>query len=300
MAFPQTPLPIAVDLSLDGTTWTDVTTDVRAEQRVQITRGRSNWAQSVDPGRCTFTLDNSTGKYSPRNPAGPYYGQIGRNTPVRVSVLTGSVALDLPGAAGDAATTPDVAALDITGDIDIRIDATLPNWVPAEYPSSGQSDYDRTELIAKRAAGQISWGLHTRAGRPYFEWSTNGLVVGSAWSAYGPPLGPSGRIALRVTLDVDNGAGGCTINFYTAPTMAGPWTLLDSGTGSGTTSIFNGTAPLKIGDCTESTLWEPALGRVHKAEVRNGIDGALVASPDFTAQTSGTTSSWTARAAPGP
>ncbi len=290
MAFPQTPLPIRVDISLDNTTWTNITADVRAEQQVRITRGRANWASATEPSRCSFTLSNSTGTYSPRNPSGTYYGQIGRNTPVRVSVNTGSVALDLPGDTGDYASTPDAAALDITGDIDIRIDATLPNWILPDYPSAGQTSSAITELIAKRATGQVSWGLYIYQGRPYFEWTTDGSTVNTVHSSYDLPLTTSGRIALRYTMDVNNGAGGFDIAFYTSDTINGSWTLLDSGTGAGTTSIYSGTAALKIGDCDESTTRYPAIGRVHAAQVYSGIAGTLVANPDFTAQTSGATS----------
>ncbi|MGW5429947.1 carbohydrate binding domain-containing protein [Streptomyces sp. NPDC004059] len=290
MAFPQTPLPLQVDVSLDGATWTDITSDVRAEQQVQITRGRSDWGQQVDYGRCSLTLGNADGRYSPRNPSGPYYGQIGRNTPLRVSVNTGSVALDLPGGAGDYASTPDVAALDITGDIDIRIDATLTNWIQADYPSQGQTDYTYTELIAKQDDLGQSWALYMKAGRPYFEWVNSGGGFSNVWGT-DVPLTTSGRIALRVTLDVDNGSGGCTVTIYTAPTIAGPWTALDVANGASTTSIKATTASLKIGDATTNTAgYEPGLGRVHAAQVYSGIGGTLVASPDFTAQTSGTTS----------
>src|SRR5690606_28899168 len=104
------PLPIQVEITLDGgATWTDITSDVRAEQQIRIDRGRSAWASGAEAGRCQFTLDNRTGNYSPRNPSGAYYGRLGRNTPVRVSVLTGSVALDLPGGDGDYASTPDAS-----------------------------------------------------------------------------------------------------------------------------------------------------------------------------------------------
>lgn len=133
MAFPETILPIQVDISLDGSTWTDITSDVRKEQQIRITRGRSDWGQQVDAGRCSFALSNTDGKYSPRNPESPYYGQIGRNTPVRVSVESGAVAAFVPGGLGDFISTPDTAVLDITGDLDVRLDGTLANWVLADY-----------------------------------------------------------------------------------------------------------------------------------------------------------------------
>lgn len=290
MAFPETPLPISVEISLDNVTWTDITSDVRSADQIQITRGRSDWAQQAEPGRCSFSLDNRSGNYSPRNPNGAYYGQLGRNTPVRVSVNTGDVALDLPGNAGDYASAPDSAALDITGDIDVRIEATLANWCQPDYPSAGQNSFPRTQLIGKSSSGQISWALHVASSRPYFEWSTDGVNTNYAWSDSDLPLTSSGRIALRFTMDVDNGAGGYDVAFYTATSIDGPWVPLESGTITGSTSIFSSTSALRIGDATGDTQWRVPVGQVHKAEVHSGIDGTLVASPDFTAQTSGATS----------
>ncbi|MEV0015451.1 hypothetical protein [Streptomyces tendae] len=291
MAYPDDLLPLRVDLSLDGTTWTDVSDDVRYEDRIRITRGRSDWGRQTDPGRCIFSLKNLDGKYSPQNPRSPYFGQIGRNTPVRVSVAMGSVALSLPGGEGDAATTPDTAALDITGDIDIRVDATLANWCLPDYPSTGETTYPQTNLIGKDDSANRSWVLSTRRSRPYLEWSTNGsFITNGALATTDLPLTTSGRIAVRATLDVNNGAGGNTVVFYTAPTMAGPWTQLgDPVTASGTTSIYAGSAPLRIGDAKWLDNNWP-IGSIHAAEVRSGIGGTRVAAPDFTAQTSGTTS----------
>lgn len=292
MAFPETLLPLQVDLSLDGTTWTDITTDVRHDQQIRITRGRSDWGQQVDFGRCSFVLSNTDGKYSPRNPESAYYGQIGRNTPVRVSVNTGSVALDLPGDTGDYSSTPDHADLDITGDIDIRFDATLANWAQAEYPETAQTDYPYTELIGKDATSDQSWALYTRLGRLWFQWRTGGGATGTATSTV-LPLTTSGRLAVRVTLDVDNGSSQHVITFYTSTSISGTWTQLgDATTGSGTTTIRAGTAALRIGDiASAASAWHhPAIGQVHAAQVRTGIGGTIVANPDFTAQADGATS----------
>lgn len=291
MTFPETPLPVKVEISLDNETWMDITGDVRSNDQIQITRGRSDWGQQVDAGQCRLTLDNRTGKYSPRNPEGDYYGQIGRNTPIRVSVNTGDTALDLPGEDGDYISTPDASALDITGDIDIRIDATLENWMQPDYPSAGKSSVPRTELVAKRDSDSISWAFYVSAGRPLFEYSSNGSST--TWFSSGAdlPVNASGRVALRFVFDVNNGASGHFVAFYTAETIDGPWTELSSGTFSGTKSIFSSSAPLRIGDAVrEDNEWHAALGRVHAVQLYSGIDGTVVANPDFTSLTPGTTS----------
>lgn len=297
MAFPQTPLPISVEISLDGSTWTDITTDVRSDSQIQITRGRSDWGQQVDAGRCSFSLENTTGKYSPRNPEGTYYGQIGRNTPVRVSVETGSVAAWLPGTATgvDTITTPDAAALDVTGDIDVRLDATLMNWYLADTSLGTGSTSILTELIGKfnTSGNQRSWTMYTQSGYLKFSWSEDGTSGNGyvATSTAKLPVPASGRMAVRVALDVNNGSGGWTCRFYTAENIDATWQQLGSDVTFGaTTSIYASTATLHIGNAITGVGYNTLLGYVHAAEVRNGIGGSLVADPDFTAQTSGASS----------
>ncbi|OPC81806.1 hypothetical protein B4N89_13450 [Embleya scabrispora] len=270
-----------VDLSVGGT-WTDITGDVYLRDAITITRGRADEAARVDAGKCTLTLNNRSGKYSPRNPTSPYYGRIGRNTPIRVTVAAGPTALDLPGTAGARASTPDTAALDITGDIDIRLDATLDNWFTG----------GTVELIAKWGSGtDRAWRLLVQRGYLYLAWFDSGGAFLQPGTTTAIDLPPTDRLAVRATLDVNNGAGEYTATFYQAPTIAGPWTMIGApvtGT-TGTTALVAGGAPLQIGDLTGFTF-TPASGRVHAAQVRNGINGTIVADPQFAAQAAGTTS----------
>lgn len=109
MVFPQTELPLFVDIapggSPMGTTeswdpyWVDITRDVRVSNKVVIEEGIPDEANQADPGSCVLTLDNGisrvpatagqVGCYSPRNPLGPYYGALTKNTPLRVRILRG-------------------------------------------------------------------------------------------------------------------------------------------------------------------------------------------------------------------
>jgi hypothetical protein len=79
---------LTVELYVGGT-WVDITSLVYERAKVTITRGQSDEAAQVDRSTCRLTLNNRDGKFSPRNPTSPYYGLIGRNTPVRVSVQSG-------------------------------------------------------------------------------------------------------------------------------------------------------------------------------------------------------------------
>lgn len=175
----------------------------------------------------------------------------------------------------------DAAALDITGDIDLRADITLTSWNPGTYQS----------IVAKYHTGgtkSYDLGVNTTGLLSIF-WSNDGTADLNADSTTSPTPGPGGRLAIRATLDVNNGAAGKTATFYTAPTMAGPWTQLGSAvTTAGTTSIFSSTAILEIGS-DESGAFDRATGTIHSAQVRSGIDGTIVANPDFSAQAIGTT-----------
>ncbi len=73
MAFPQTPLPIKVELKT-GATWTDVTSDVRGESQIRITRGRSNEGQQVD---------TSLLRAHPEEPGGQVLAAPADESPVR-------------------------------------------------------------------------------------------------------------------------------------------------------------------------------------------------------------------------
>ncbi|MFF0295545.1 carbohydrate binding domain-containing protein [Kitasatospora sp. NPDC004614] len=296
MAFPQTPVPVVVELQIGGT-WTDITSDVYVRDGIKISRGRADEGSRPDPAKCSLTINNRSGKYSPRNPLSPYYGLIGRNTPIRVSIPWGATYLQLPGTDGAAASTPHTAALGITGDIDVRVDCTLRDWY-----------LNQVVLVSKSstAPGQRSWSLLiSRTGQLSWAWSTTGTFMTSQFTMDSPIQIPANRrIAVRVTHDVDNGAGGSTVTFWTAAAITGPWTAVGSVTGSSTTSIFNSTSPVWIGDTPALDEGGPATGRIHAVQIHNGIGGVLVANPDFTVQTPGATSftdaagrTWTVSAA---
>lgn len=87
VAFPQTPLAVAIALFLGGV-WVDITSDVYLRNPIQITWGRQDWASTADTTKCPLTINNRHGKYSPKNPTSPYYGLLGRNTPLRIRVTT--------------------------------------------------------------------------------------------------------------------------------------------------------------------------------------------------------------------
>ncbi|MFF3511526.1 hypothetical protein [Streptomyces sp. NPDC002573] len=83
--------PVTVELLVSGV-WTDITpyVMVRDDQgRITLTRGIRDEGSQTEQASATLPLKNADGRFTPRNPMGVWYGQIGRNQPVRISVPDG-------------------------------------------------------------------------------------------------------------------------------------------------------------------------------------------------------------------
>jgi hypothetical protein len=270
MVFPATPLGLTVELYISGA-WTNVTSLMYGRDDLVITRGRSGEGKDVERSACRSTANNRSGNLSPRNPTGIYYGQIGRNTPMRARLTPGPPGYLLMFDDGRA-NTPDSANLSITGDIDIRLDIRPDHW-------------DRAQGLANKATNpsQRSWVLWLNAdGTLSFLWSADGsaTITKTSTAAVAPPA--SGRLAVRVTLDVDNGAAGNDVKFYTASTIDGSWTQLGSTvTTAGVTSIFDSTANLEIGGAQGFGGGDDLTGRLYAFQLYQGIAGTLRADVDL-------------------
>lgn len=295
MSFPQDPQDLLVEMRV-GDVWQDITADAFHRDIITIDRGRDDEAGSLEPSSCTLTLNNGDsnvapgvrGRYSPRNPSSDLYGLIGRNTPIRLYARGPEPHLRIPGAAGDRARVASAAALGVAGDLDVRVEFSL-----AELPTQSASFANQVnELIGRANTGALMWRLLVgQSGTLALSWSTTGAAFTDRISTAAVPFVSGQRAAVRAVLDVDNGAGAHVVRFYTAASIAGPWTQLGADVvTAGTTSInTTGTADLEIGDVA-GVGFAPGAGRYFKAEVRDGIDGTVVASPDFTAQAEGAVS----------
>lgn len=171
-------------------------------------------------------------------------------------------------------TTPDAIALDIVGDIDLRI----------EYQAFLGGGVSST-LIGKwnNTGNQRSYKIFNIFGLIGIHWSNDGIADLNDEQT----TPPAGTTAVRVTLDVVNGANRVAEGF--AGQSLGLGTLYQTETVAGNTAIFNSTAVLGIGASSAGGA-EGFKGRVTRAEVRNGINGTVVANPDFRNLTPGTTS----------
>lgn len=276
MAFPEDPLGLRVEIQPGGV-WTDITARCRTSDPIVHSRGIRNRGTSAEPASVPIKIDNRDGAFSPRNPLSPY--NLSVNTPVRLWLPGGDHFLDLDGDPGTYASTPDHAALDITGDVDLRWEGEA-NW----YGPGARM------LIGKwGAAGDRSYHMRLQDGMLVIaaHFSSSSFVFAAAALPELPE-----RAAVRAVVDVDNGAGSWSISHYWAASIAGPWTQIGD-TFVGSTSpvtVHVSTAPLLIAP-NHLTVTPPRQvvdGKVYKAEVRGA--GVLVASPDFTAQPLGTAS----------
>ena len=243
---------------------------------VTLVRGRADESSQANPGSGTWEWNNRDGRFSPKNPVSPYYGLLGRNTPVRWSVPAqhNYLRLEADTRRRRRARTP--AALHITGDIDIRIDLKLTGLAGA-----------RPGRRSGARRGEFScWLLQLNAnGTLQFFWSTTGSDFPSA---HVDGAAAAGGPAVACASPSRSPRG--TVTFYTGPAGGADgstWTQLGSrgrdrldvglrrdggdrrGTPSGTGGMY---------------------GNVYELEVRSGIAGTVKAHPVFSAQTAGTTS----------
>lgn len=183
--------------------------------------------------------------------------------------------LHLPGVVGNYASTPDSAALDITGDIDLRAHVALNDWTPSAING----------VVTKWTVGQASWQFRVNTtGVLQLVWSVDGSAAIVTSSTVAPTVTDIASLWIRATLDVDNGAGGYTVTFFTGGSASTPsWVQLGSTVvGGSTTSIFSGTTPIAIGSIDPGL--SPLSGRIYRAQIYSGINGTLVFDANFAAQ----------------
>lgn len=274
MAFPEDPLGTMVEFNLGGT-WTDLTKYAMTGDIITHTRGRKAEGQVVDPATCKITLKSPGGLFSRRNPRSPYYGLLLQNTPMRVSVLSGTQRLLLPDGNGSRASTPTATALNVSGSLDVRIELGLSNFgvgTVLELAGKWGLTPDRSWIMYVDGLGRLNLRL-----------TLDGTTVQPGVSTVPAPIPSSGRIALRSTW---NNSTGVTTH-YTGPSIAGPWTQLGA-TVAGTGGTINAsTMPVVVGDI-EIVTGVAAAGSVYAFQMRNNT--TVVASPDFTAPAIGATS----------
>jgi hypothetical protein len=279
-------------LSDDGSTWTQLGTTVttagvtsifnsttpvevgsRTNGTIEVSKGkffRSIVKNGIDgtivldadasvitlPSQTTF-VDRSSNAYTVTiNKSG-----------VGTFVSTGNY-LYLPGINSNYASAPDSAALDITGDIDLRVKVALDDWTP----SAAQT------LIGKwtTSGNQRSYRLDIQTtGIPLFLWTTDGSTTSSTAASVAPTITDGTTTWLRVTRNSTTG----DVVFYTS-TDGTTWTQLGTTQSTTPNTMFSGTGVLEIGTVAVGTL-QPARGKFFRAQVLNGINGTVAFDANF-------------------
>lgn len=274
MAFPEEPIPVKVEISIGGL-WTDITEYVY-KQPIEIERGSADESTYTSPTKCTFLLNNIDGRFSPRNPNGPYFGELKPNTPILISYEGGQSFLDVPesGYIGAPATEP-------VGDALIEVEMEFQSHKWQDRDSDG--NYNSRELMGHCEFGVAGWALRTFDNRPSMfatdSWGTFRTVLAAEY----PPIPPNGITAWRAVLD--SAAG--TIDYYYAPTMDDDWVHLCQEDIGATMNFPAYDALVRIGDAFPGG-YETMYGKVFRARVN--YDGNTIVDVDFRDKADGTTS----------
>lgn len=281
MTWPTLRAQVAFDTDpLETPSWTTIhegTTTQRATSAT-VRTGRAFELDPFQPGRMTLRLDNSDRRFDPLHASGPYFGKLLPRKRTRLQADWGAY-LNLTGASTSGAFTPDAAALDITGDLDLRCRVSG-DWTPAA---------DSTLVAKANLLGAFSYSLGLlTTGVLRMVWSTAGTPGSILYTDSTAAVGAAdGEIRwVRATLDVDAGGGNRAVRFYTSSDdthdhTAVSWTQLGSTvTTAGTTSVFSGWAVASVGILADGSA--PFTGRIYGAAILSGIGGTVVADPDFT------------------
>ncbi|QAX92970.1 minor tail protein [Streptomyces phage Rooney] len=246
---PSLPPPIKGELFYDGV-WNSAS--VRTTSTIEITRGLTSESNTeAEPTTCECDLDSRDLLYAPRNPESPLYGKIGRNTPFRLSLEAGGAYFTSSGTTGIFSfSTPDNAAFDITGDLDLRLDCRADDW------------YDPQTMAVRYTPGTVAFALAVNGdGYLYFWWTPS---TGTRYAKSTVPVAfhNGERAVIRVTVDVDNGSSQSEVRFWHSKAIdADEWTMIgDSVTQSTAAPFQNISGSIYLADNQLSLLPDSSSG----------------------------------------
>lgn len=183
----------------------------------------------------------------------------------RVQAPATVTAVTFNGSVSNYGSTPDSVANSVTGDIDLRVKAALTDWTPAGGAQA---------LIDKSGSSNRSYGLYVNANgtlRLFAGRTSSDVNFVDGGTATGFTDGATGWV--RGTRRASDGE----VKFYTSADGSS-WTQLGSTTGNFSGNINNATQELRVGISGFND--GPMIGTLFYAEIRDGIDGSVVAKFD--------------------
>lgn len=174
-----------------------------------------------------------------------------------------------PGTVGNWLSVPDAPALNLTGDIDIRVRLAPDRW------SSGAIRCLASKDIIPGQSAPRSWILRLdTTGKINLLVSTSGVGHIAGTSTAGPALADGAAAWIRAVRSATSGL----MAFYWAADSAGePATWTAVGTASpGTGALTNGAWPVTIG-ARQDGASEPFAGRIQRIIIRDAATNVIVA-----------------------
>lgn len=189
----------------------------------------------------------------------------------RVTAPAAVNTLSLPGTAGNYASTPDTVAnsVGVSGDFDLRAKLTLPDWTPGSNMA----------IAAKwNSSSTRSWRLMISSSGMQFSYTRfGGSIISTTTRLTGLTDGTTGWV--RITRVRSTG-----VTTYYSSTDGSTWTNLGSTTADAGGGFFDSNGNLTIGAQEEFTT-TMFNGKIHYFELRDAVDGTVVAKFDAEAVT---------------
>jgi hypothetical protein len=196
---------------------------------------------------------------------------------------TNTAYVRLPGVAGNFLSTPDAASF--TPAVSLQVD-----W---DYTPTSLLSVEHVLVSHFGSDGNRGWRLFTGTSTIGLTWTPTGLDSGQVGvTATHAQLGisPGVRSRGRMIWRGDNGTGNWDVRWYRVD-GEGVATLVDTDTGSGTSSMFNSSWVVEVGSRTGGL--SPLVGNVHDVAVT--VDGVLALDVDTAVLTDEGATSFLAR-----
>ena len=213
--------PVQVELFIAGE-WVDITAGgyvmVRDDSgQIRITYGiQGGEGSQTERAQASLQLKNTDGRFTPRNPVGPYYGLIGRDTPIRISVpdVNGGKSYRVWAEVSDWATDWEESGTDVWAGV--SVDGILDGLAQAPAPERSVVYRAITEPLASSVVAY--WPCEDADGSTQI---ASAVTSGSpmTFSSGTPDLAASSRFAASDPLPTFTGAamsGG--VSRYDTPT----------------------------------------------------------------------------------